>query len=136
LVLNGNFGELARLTTETTEFCRHHGLADDVEFDLSLVLEELFVNSVQHGGCGGIQGAAEFRLTLRPDGVWLEYADRGEPFDPTQAPAADVTTNLAERPDGGLGIHLVRQIMRDIEYHRLGGWNRIRMRRPIPAEGT
>jgi hypothetical protein len=42
LVLNGNLGELARMTVDTT-FCRRHGLAEDVESDLHLVLEELFV---------------------------------------------------------------------------------------------
>jgi anti-sigma regulatory factor (Ser/Thr protein kinase) len=31
---------------------------------------------------------------------------------------------------GGLGIHLVRQIMRDVHYERDGEWNQLRMRRP------
>jgi serine/threonine-protein kinase RsbW len=136
LVLNGNLGELARLTAEIERFCGQHGLAPDVEFDLVLVLEELFVNSVHHGGCEGMQGAAEIHFTMLPDGVALEYADRGTAFDPTKAPVPDVTAPLAERLAGGLGIHLMRQIMREFEYHRLDGWNRIRMRRPIPAEGT
>jgi len=136
LVLNGNLGELARMTAETAQFCRQHGLAEDVEFDLNLVLEELFVNSLQHGGCQGLDSVVEVRFSLLPDGVRLEYADRGTPFDPTQAPAAAVASPLSEQPVGGLGIHLIRQIMRDIEYHRLDGWNRLRMRRPIPAEGT
>jgi serine/threonine-protein kinase RsbW len=136
LVLNGNLGELARLTTETVEFCRREGLGEDVEFDLNLVLEELLVNSIRHGGCEGMEGAAEVHFTMLADGVALEYADRGTEFDPTTAPAPDVTSPLAERHIGGLGIHLVRQIMRDIEYYRVDGWNRIHMRRPIPAEGT
>jgi len=136
LVLNGNLGELARMTAVTTQFCRQHGLAEDVESDLHLVLEELFVNSVRHGGCEGLEGAAEVHLAVLPDGVCVEYADHGRPFDPTQAPAPDVTASLEERAMSGLGIHLIRQIMRHIEYHRLDGWNRIRMRRPIPAEGT
>ena len=46
----------------------------------------------------------------------------------------DLTVPLEEREIGGLGIHLMRQIMRDFEYQRSNGWNRIRMRRPIPAE--
>ena len=136
LVLNGNLGELARLTAEIEQFCGRHGLPEDVEFDLVLVLEELFVNSVRHGGCEGLEGAAEVQLTLLADGVALEYADRGTPFDPTQAPVPDLSAALAERLAGGMGIHLMRQIMRDFEYHRLDGWNRIRMRRPIPSEGT
>ncbi len=122
------------MAAATAEFCREHGLAEDVESDLNLVLEELFVNSIRHGGCQGVEDAAEAQFTMLPDGVCLEYADRGAEFDPTQAPAPDLPATLAERTEGGLGIHLIRQIMRDIEYHRWGGWNRLRMRRPIPAE--
>lgn len=136
LVLDGHLGELARLTAETKQFCRRHNLGEDVAFDLNLVLEELLVNSLRHGGCDGLTGAVEVHFCMRSDGVALEYADRGAPFDPTSAPAPDVTAPLAERPVGGMGLHLIRQIMRDFEYYRLGGWNRIRMRRPIPAEGT
>jgi anti-sigma regulatory factor (Ser/Thr protein kinase) len=134
LLLNGNLGELERLTAETAQFCREHTLGDDVEFDLDLVLEELFTNSVRHGGCGGVERVAEVRLAMLPDGVGLEYADQGTPFDPTAAPAPDLSAPLEERRAGGLGIHLMRQIMRDFEYRRCNGWNRIRMRRPIPAE--
>jgi anti-sigma regulatory factor (Ser/Thr protein kinase) len=135
VVLDGNLAELTRLTAEIEQFCGQHGLAGDVEFDLVLVLEELFVNSVRHGGCEGVDGAAEVRFTILADGVALEYADRGRPFDPTTVPEADVTASLEERLLSGLGLHLIRQTMRGIEYHRVGGWNRIRMRRPIPAEG-
>jgi anti-sigma regulatory factor (Ser/Thr protein kinase) len=133
LVLNGNLRELERLTAETASFCRDRALGDDVEFDLNLVLEELFTNSVRHGGCDGMEGAAEFGFTIGPDGVVLEYADRGTPFDPLAAPEPDLTGPLEQRPIGGLGVHLIRQIMRDFEYQRWNGWNRIRMRRPIPG---
>ncbi len=136
MVLNGNLSELGRLTAETERFCGEHSLGPDVEFDLHLVLEELFVNGVRHGGCQGVDAAAEFHFCVGADGVILNYADRGKEFDPTKVPVPDVDASIEQRPLGGLGIHLMRQIMRDIEYHRLDGWNRIRMRRPIPSEGT
>jgi anti-sigma regulatory factor (Ser/Thr protein kinase) len=132
LILDGNLKELERLTGETRRFCRQHGLGGDVEFDLTLVLEELFTNSLRHGGCAGVDRAAEVRLTMLPDGVELEYADRGTPFVPQSAPAPALWAPLEERRIGGLGVHLMRQIMRDFEYHRSNGWNRTRMRRPIP----
>jgi len=94
-----------------------------------------FVNGVRHGGCDGVPGAAEFHYSMTPAGVILEYADRGQAFDPTKAPVPDVAAPIEHRPLGGLGIHLMRQIMRDIEYHRVDGWNRLRMRRPVLAEG-
>ena len=39
-----------------------------------------------------------------------------EPFDPTQAPAVDITRPISERRAGGLGLHLIRQIADRIEY--------------------
>ena len=49
--------------------------------------------------------------------------DSGVPFDPTQQEDPDVTLNAEERPIGGLGIFLVRQIMDDIRYERKDGKN-------------
>jgi len=130
-MLDGDLHELRRLAASVDGFCHERGLADGVAFDLNLALEELFVNAVRHGGCDGMPNAARVRLQLREDGVAVEIADRGAPFDPTAAPAPDLETPLEERPSGGLGIHLVREIMRDVRYTRAGGWNRVTMRRPL-----
>ncbi len=125
--LNGNLGELERLAAEVRQFCVANSLADEAEFELNLVLEELFVNTVRHGGCEGVPGAAHVRLRSASGGVEVEFRDRGRPFDPTTAPDADIHASLEER--GGLGIHLVRGIMRDLNYQRDGEWNQLRMRR-------
>ena len=130
VVLRGHLGELKHLVAEIARFCRGNGLGDEVEFDLNLVLEEMFTNSVRHGGCAGLEDAARVRLELQDDGVHVEYADRGRPFDPLSAPAPDLESRLEDRQVGGLGVHLVRQVMRDLEYRREGEWNRTRMRRP------
>jgi anti-sigma regulatory factor (Ser/Thr protein kinase) len=77
-----------------------------------------------------MENAVHVRLQLHDDGVHVEYSDRGTAFDPLSVPPPDLETRLEDRSLGGLGIHLVRQIMRDLEYRRAGGWNRIAMRRP------
>jgi anti-sigma regulatory factor (Ser/Thr protein kinase) len=128
--LNGNFSELERLTAAVADFCAANSLDDDAGFQLNLVLEELFVNAVRYGGCEGVPGSARVRLHRAADGVEVEFRDRGRPFDPTSAPDVDIHAPLMERGDGGLGIHLVRQIMRDVHYERDGEWNQLRMRRP------
>jgi serine/threonine-protein kinase RsbW len=133
--LNGDLRELERLVDEVGRFCSANALGDDAAFELNLVLEELFVNSVRHGGCQGVEKAAHVRL--RPTaGFEVEYSDRGGPFDPTQAPEADITAPLEQREAGGLGIHLVRKIMRDVQYQRVDNWNRIVMRRSTEGLGA
>ena len=130
LLLDGKLTEIPRLTAETARFCRQHSLGEEVEFHLNLVLEELFANAIRHGGCEGMRDAASVQLEMLVNGVAIEFADRGVPFDPTTAPAPELDAPLETRLVGGLGIHLVRQVVRDLRYERVEGWNRLTMRRP------
>jgi anti-sigma regulatory factor (Ser/Thr protein kinase) len=128
--LDGNLGELGRLVEHVDQFCQAEGLDGDAAFELNLVLEELFTNAVRHGGCKGMRHAVHGHLRLLENGgVAVEFRDRGVPFDPTSVAEPDLAAPLSERRPGGLGIHLVRQIMRDLEYRRAGEWNRLTMRR-------
>ena len=128
--LDGKLSELGRLVEQVDQFCLAAGLESAAAFELNLVLEELFINAVRHGGCEGMKSAVEVRFRLLEGGaVAVEYGDRGVPFDPTAMAEPDLAAPLAERRPGGLGIHLVRQTMRDLQYVRAGEWNRLTMRR-------
>jgi serine/threonine-protein kinase RsbW len=127
--LSGTLSELERLASEVGKFCAVQGLEDEVGFELNLVLEELFTNSIRHGGCEGMERAVSIALRAAEGReVMVTYADRGRPFNPLDAAPAQVDLPLADRVPGGLGIHLVRRIMKDLEYDRLGEWNRLTMR--------
>jgi anti-sigma regulatory factor (Ser/Thr protein kinase) len=117
--------ELGRLAGEAERFCLAGSLGEEVQYDLNLVLEELFINAVRHGGCEGMEKAVHVRLETADDGVRVEFRDRGKAFDPATAPPPDLSKV------GGLGIHLVRGLMRDFNYERSGEWNRMTMRRPL-----
>lgn len=131
LSLDGKLEEIERLAVWIRQFCESHSLGEDVDFRLNLALEELFTNAVRHGGCRGVADACEIRLKPNGSEVLVEYADRGTPFDPADAPPPDLSSRLEERRAGGLGLHFVRQIARAFEYHRVGEWNRITMRLAI-----
>ena len=50
-------------------------------------------------------------------------SDSGIPFDPTQQPPADISLSAEERAIGGLGIHLVLQLMDEVHYERVDDKN-------------
>ena len=99
-------------------------MGKEAAFDLNLVLEELFVNSVRHGGCEGMDNSARIKLR-NGTRVEVEFWDRGKPFDTAHAPEPDPAAPAEERSAAGLGIHLVRQILHEVEYRRAGGWNQV-----------
>ena len=75
--------------------------------------------------------AGKYSMTARnlgrAGGVLLEVEDDGKPFDPLQAPPPDLTLPLEKRPIGGLGIHLIRNLMDEVTYARVGGRNVLKM---------
>ena len=56
-----------------------------------------------------------------------ELVDNGRPFDPSAAPYPNLTGSLEDRDAGGLGIHLIRNMVDRVEYRREDGQNRLRI---------
>ena len=50
--------------------------------------------------------------------VTVVLTDDGPPFDPFGRDAPDTTLSVEDRPIGGLGIHLVLQLMDNVSYRR------------------
>jgi len=63
------------------------------------------------------------RVSADEQDYMVEFADRGAAFDPLSAPPPDLSTDLAHRKPGGLGIFFTRQMVDDVEYRRDGDRN-------------
>lgn len=100
-------------------FARRHALSPSVVFDLRLVLEELFVNVLNHAFADpGSAPPVVLHFSMGENGVAVGIEDEGIPFNPL-AFVADARADPA-RPAGGFGIHLVASKTRDLRYARLG----------------
>lgn len=76
--------------------------------------------------------AIDVRLSRTPAAVDVEFHDRGRPFNPLQKARPDVTTDVTERPIGGLGVEFTRRLSADqIDYERTSDENRLRIRLPL-----
>ena len=100
---------------------------ESLTFKVNLVLEELGLNILTHGGKGSDRRPEiEIVLTSEDDALTIEVLDDGQPFDPLEdAPEPAVDAAIEERTIGGLGIHLVRTLMDDLRYQRDDGKNRL-----------
>lgn len=83
---------------------------------VDLAVEELFTNAVKYSAMSS--AAPEIALRAIDGGVEVTVIDHDvERFDITQAPEVDIDAPLEEREPGGLGLHLIRQMMDSVEYH-------------------
>jgi anti-sigma regulatory factor (Ser/Thr protein kinase) len=127
LRLANDLAGLARLAERVEGFGAAQGLPANVVNALNVVLDEAVSNAINHGYESGVRGEIAVRLRRAADGVLLEVEDDGKPFDPLQAPPPDLSLPLERRPIGGLGIHLIRNLMDEVSYARIGGRNVLKM---------
>lgn len=102
------------------------GLDRDACLRLTLLVEELFTNTVAHGHGRDSEEPVRIEFDVSPGRVALTYEDTGPPHDPFAGLATpDEVADVEERPVGGLGVVLIAAMARDVEYHRAEGRNRI-----------
>jgi anti-sigma regulatory factor (Ser/Thr protein kinase) len=126
-----NAAQLPVLTQFLQEFWSAAALPPEQAVVFELALEEIFMNVVMHGSACGAVPRVEVSLLLADGGVMLTVEDNGPEFDPLTLPQPDLEANLADRPIGGLGVVLVRQLMDAVSYHRVGASNRLSMSKRI-----
>lgn len=131
LILRNEVSEISRLASFVEAIGEELELPPGLTFNLNLALEEAVSNIIfyaypdQTGGEIGVHAATE------ADSLVFTLTDSGQAFDPTRVKDADVTLSAAERPIGGLGIFLIRQIMDKLEYSRTDGKNILRLRKRL-----
>lgn len=82
---------------------------------ITLAVEELFTNMVRHSS--GAQNDITIAVTSRGDTLHVAMVETDvEPFDITRPSGADTSLPLDQRPVGGLGIHLVHQLVENLTY--------------------
>lgn len=93
------------------------------EKNIMLAVEEAVVNVM--GYAYPIETTGEVKVRSTSDGHTVKFviSDQGKYFDPTEIEKPDITLGADDRPIGGLGILLVRELMDSVNYERVNNYN-------------
>jgi anti-sigma regulatory factor (Ser/Thr protein kinase) len=92
---------------------------------VSLAIEELVTNCIKYGYKDSNSHTIDFLLRVDGQILRLEVIDDGSPFNPLEAPRPDLSLPPEQRPIGGLGLHLLRELADEMRYERRDGTNRL-----------
>ena len=136
IVLPNDTQEVPRLAAFVDEVCEALGFDEALTMQMNLAIEEAVVNVMCYAYPPGIRGDVSIEAQSNDMRLKFIITDSGSPFDPTVQADADTTLSAEERPIGGLGIYLVRQIMDSINYERVDGRNVLTLRKKFESIKT
>jgi len=131
LILQNRPEETQRLLLALEEFARQHHLAPAALQAADLALEEHVTNVMSYGYDDAAPHVILIRLSVENQRLQIEVEDDGRPHDPLSRPPVNTSVPLEEKPIGGLGVHLIRSLMDEVDYRREAGKNILRMRKRL-----
>ena len=91
--------------------------------DLVQAVDETATNAIVHGHAGHA-GWVEVRVAIEDDRLVVTIEDDAPTFDPTTVPEPDLSVPPELRRPGGMGVHLARLCVDEIDHRpRPGGGN-------------
>ena len=127
LTLVNKVSEITKLNafvkSATTALNMENGLANQIK----LAVEEAVTNIIEYAYPNDTVDNISVTIEADESRIRFILMDSGAEFDPTGVSKADTTLTVEERPIGGLGVYLVRNLMDSINYERIEGKNVLRM---------
>lgn len=118
LTLPNDVARIPELSVMLETISERSGMVPGISMSLNLALEEAVTNVMMYAYPEGTEGMLDLYAYLGQGSVEFVLTDSGKAFNPLDVPDADTTLALEDRPIGGLGIFLIRQIMDSVRYER------------------
>ena len=129
LCMSNDIEELNKLEPFLNGIFERENLDMSMLPQIDLALEEAVTNIIMYAYPEGEKGTAELTVEVADGQISATLIDSGTPFNPLQQQEANLDVSLEERKIGGLGIHLIKEIMDVVEYAYEDGRNVLKMKK-------
>lgn len=102
--------------------CEEWKLNETLINKLDMCCEELYAN-ITFYSYPPKTGIIEVSISKTASQIILQFEDEGVPYNPLERPDPDITLPPEERPYGGLGIFMVKEMSDDIKYQHIENKN-------------
>lgn len=123
--VRNTYDAIASAAEAAEAWLEQNGAGPQAAFVILLAIEELVTNCIKYAWDDAAEHTVVLVLAAEVQSVRLTVIDDGRAFDPLAAPPPNLSTDVRERPIGGLGLHMLREMADEIVYKRRDGTNRL-----------
>jgi len=125
LKLDNDLNEINRVNDRFNEFAENYEISSRISLKINMVFDELLNNIISYAYEDQEAHEIVVRVDLFNTRLVITIEDDGIPFNPFLRETPDTESSLEERQIGGLGIHLVKEVMDEVSYKRYFDHNQI-----------
>ncbi|MDY6348337.1 MAG: ATP-binding protein, partial [Bacteroidales bacterium] len=83
---------------------------------ISLAIEEALANVIMYAYPESQDGLVSLVASVADSTLYFKICDSGKQFNPLLHQESNLSSKLEERSIGGLGIHIIKEVMDALEY--------------------
>ena len=121
--IENDLSEIAKVDEKLDDFAEQFGVPPAIAATFHIIFDDLLNNVMSYGFSDEQCHFIDISLELTESSLIVSIADDGVPFNPLAETAPDTTLSIEDRPIGGLGIHIVVNMVDDISYQRTADKN-------------
>jgi len=134
ILIRNEISEISRILDLIERFGEENNISPGIINSLNLSLDEIITNTISYGYKDSESHTICVALELKNNVINVKIEDDGIAFNPLEVPEADITKPLEEKSIGGLGVHLVKNLMDSVAYRRIENKNIFIMNKNINKE--
>ncbi len=118
IVIKNHLPEIAAVNEKFEAFAEKLSIPMPITMKFYVIFDELLSNIMSYAYRDNREHDIDVRMALVGKRLTVTITDDGVPFNPLSVEAPDTDLSLEDRDPGGLGIHLVRNLVDDMSYQR------------------
>lgn len=116
LTVDGRLENLATIADFVIKAAQAAGLNEKATFEVQMAVDEACTNVIQHSYREEAKGEIALRCEPTDCDFLVTIRDHGRPFNPDALPQPNLTSSLAKRQEGMLGLYVMRQLMDEVRF--------------------
>jgi serine/threonine-protein kinase RsbW len=143
LTIPGRYDKIQQACQFVAQGAVQAGLDDTAVFHVELACDEACTNVIEHAYAGEDTGDILVSWEVQGDRFIITIRDHGRAFDPADVPLPPTVEVELKGDDhqtlprvGGLGIHFMRKLMDEVQYHFDAGGNTLTLVKRIGTAAT